>query len=101
MIVIVITSRVRPEFTECYYELADRLGVVARSMPGFISWRSYTSGDGERVSIHKWESAEQLRAWKEHPEHLKAQALGRRDFYDEFTINVCENPRTTSNDRPS
>jgi heme-degrading monooxygenase HmoA len=72
------------------------MGEIARSMPGFISWKVYYADDGERVSIHEWESADQLPAWKEHPEHLKAQAFGKRDFYEEYTIYACESPRTTT-----
>lgn len=101
MILIVIRSRVRAENAERYYELAEKMGGIARAMPGFISWKSYSATDGERVSIHEWETGEHLRAWKEHPEHRRVQALGRRDFYEEFTINVCENLRTTRFKRPT
>ncbi|MBU6445185.1 MAG: antibiotic biosynthesis monooxygenase [Alphaproteobacteria bacterium] len=94
MIVVVIRSRVRVEFAERYYELADRMGAIARAMPGFISWKSYQADDGERLSIHEWESAEQLRAWREHPEHVKVQALGKQNFYEAYTIYACDNPRT-------
>jgi heme-degrading monooxygenase HmoA len=72
------------------------LAEIASSMPGFISLKGpYRNEDGEEFSIHEWQSAEQLRAWREHPEHLKVQALGREVFYEEFTIYVCDNPRTT------
>ena len=70
-----------------------RLGAIARTMPGFISWKGCFAEDGERVSIHEWESAEQLRAWREHPEHVEAQKKGRQDFYESYTLYVCENPR--------
>eukprot|EP00439_Symbiodinium_sp_Y106_P089218 s1_g1754.t1 len=46
-------------------------------MPGFISWKGYFADDGERVSVHEWESAEALEAWRTHPEHLRVQELGR------------------------
>jgi len=36
-----------------------------------------------------------LRAWREHPEHLKAQALGRQKFYEEYTLYVSDGPRTS------
>jgi heme-degrading monooxygenase HmoA len=29
------------------------------------------------------------RAWRDHPEHLDAQRLGRQRFYDTFAIQVC------------
>jgi heme-degrading monooxygenase HmoA len=66
---------------------------IATSMSGFVSYKAYTSTDGERVSIHEWESAEHLRAWREHPEHKKMQAFGRENFYREYTLYVCDSPR--------
>jgi heme-degrading monooxygenase HmoA len=75
MVVVVFRARIRPEFKDEYYALADRMAEIARSLPGFISWKGYHAEDGERVSIHEWETPEQLRAWREHPEHLNAQAL--------------------------
>jgi heme-degrading monooxygenase HmoA len=31
-----------------------------------------------------------LEAWKQHPEHLEAQALGRAEFYERYEIEVAE-----------
>ena len=93
MIVVVFRARIRPGATEPYYALADEMAAIARSLPGFISYKGYFAEDGERVSIHEWESAEHLKAWREHPDHVKAQARGRREFYEEYTLYVCDQPR--------
>jgi antibiotic biosynthesis monooxygenase (ABM) superfamily enzyme len=53
MVVVVFRSRVRPENAERYYALADKMAEIARSMPGFISWKGYFAEDSERVSIHE------------------------------------------------
>jgi len=95
MVVVVFRSRIRPENAERYYTLVYKMAAIARSMPGFVSWKGYFAEDGERVSIHEWETPEQLRAWREHPEHRKVQALGRQDFYEEYTSFVCDNPRVS------
>lgn len=93
MIVAIFRARVRPDHADRYYALADEMGEIARSMPGFISWKGYFAEDGERVSVHEWESAEALEAWRTHPEHLRIQELGRQDFYDEYTLYVMDEPR--------
>lgn len=93
MVVVVIRSRVRPEHVQEYYALVEEMEALARSMPGYISNKSYYAADGERLSVHEWESAEQLHAWRAHPDHVKAQGRGRRDFYDSYTIYVCDGPR--------
>jgi heme-degrading monooxygenase HmoA len=93
MTIVVFRSRIRPENADEFHELADKMLLLAKSMAGFISYKAYTSDDGERVSIHEWESPEQLRAWREHPEHRQAQSIGRDRFYEEYTSYVCESPR--------
>ena len=66
---------------------------LARSMPGFVSFDAYTDASGKRVSIIEFESEDTLRAWRENPEHLDAQQLGRESFYSEYSIEVCEKRR--------
>ncbi|AWZ00367.1 antibiotic biosynthesis monooxygenase [Rhodobiaceae bacterium] len=95
MIVAIFRARVRSENADEYYALADEMGDIARAMPGFISWKGYFAEDGERVSVHEWESAQALEAWRTHPEHLRIQELGREKFYDEFTLYVLDDPRTS------
>jgi len=101
MVVAIFRARVRPGQQEAYYALADEMAEVARAMPGFVSWKGYFAEDGERVSIHEWETAEHLRAWRTHPEHLRVQEIGRRDFYDEYTLYVCDEPRESRFSRDS
>jgi len=62
---------------------------LATAMPGFISYKDFAAGDGEGVSIVEFESLETLAAWREHPEHLEAQRLGREQFFDAYQIDVC------------
>jgi heme-degrading monooxygenase HmoA len=41
------------------------------------------------VAIAQFASEEALAAWRNHPEHLKAQQQGRDVFYEAYTIQVC------------
>ena len=93
MVVVVFRSRVRDEAGDEYQALVDRMYAIASNMPGFISYKFYVAEDGERVSIHEWESPGHLKAWREHPDHVAAQALGRDKFYEEYTLYVAEGPR--------
>ena len=99
MVIVVFRSRIRPEFATEFQELADRMYAICQTMPGFLSYKVYQSADGQRVSIHEWETAEHLRAWREHPEHLIAQRLGREKYYAEFTSYVADAPRTSTFNR--
>lgn len=93
MIVTIFRSRLRPEHEKEYHEWADRMESLARSMPGFVSIKTFYARDGERVSIVEFETAETHEAWRNHPEHKEAQRLGREKFYSEFKIQVLDNPR--------
>ena len=90
MIVTVFRSRLRPEARVAYDPMAARMSELARSMPGYVSHKVFTADDGERVTIVEFESEATQRAWAEHPEHRAAQAIGRRDFYSEYSLQICE-----------
>jgi heme-degrading monooxygenase HmoA len=89
MVVIVFRARVKPGVEADYMTVGMRMIELAQKMPGFISQKSYGAEDGEWVTIVEFESEEQLRAWREHPEHRAAQQQGRDTFYAEYRIQVC------------
>jgi heme-degrading monooxygenase HmoA len=89
MIVTIFRSRLRPENEAAYHTEAERIDALARTMPGFLGIKTFHADDGERVSIVEFESEETMRAWREHPEHRRAQQLGRELFYSEYQIQVC------------
>ena len=96
MIVTIFRSRLREEHKEEYYKTAEKMESLAMSMPGFVSFKTFKAPDGERVSIVEFESKETQEAWRNHPEHLEAQRLGREKFYSEYKILVSDNPKEYS-----
>jgi heme-degrading monooxygenase HmoA len=90
MVITIFRSRLRPEHHEEYERWAARMDDLAAQMPGFISIKTFTAGDGERVSIVEFESEETLRAWREQPDHRQAQELSKKLFYSEYRIQVCQ-----------
>ncbi len=77
MVIVVFRSRVKASADPEYGARADELHEIARGLPGFISFKDFGADDGERVSIHEWESEAHLKAWREHPRHREIQAMGR------------------------
>jgi heme-degrading monooxygenase HmoA len=75
-------------------KIGARMYELATRMPGFISYKDFTAGDGESVSLVEFESAETLLAWREHPEHKEAQRLGREQFFSEYQIQIGTPSRT-------
>ena len=87
--VIVFRSRLRPGVEAEYGAHADQMYELARTMPGMLSARDYAADDGERVSIIEFDSAENLRRWREHPDHVRAQDRGRLEWYSFYSIQIC------------
>ncbi|HYC00156.1 MAG TPA: antibiotic biosynthesis monooxygenase [Candidatus Limnocylindrales bacterium] len=96
MILTIFRSRLRPEHVHEYEQTAQRIEALARTMPGFVSIKTFAAGDGERVSIVEFSSREAHDAWRSHPEHLRAQELGREKFYSFYSIDVCDPVRRYS-----
>ncbi len=78
-----------PAEREEYNAIAARLMEITSAMPGFISIREYHGDKGETLGITEWASAEALAAWRDHPEHRKAQERGRELFYTDYDVTIC------------
>ncbi len=76
--------------------MAGRMSELAQTIPGYISHKSFTAADGERITIVEFESMEGQNEWRKNAEHRVAMNLGRTTFYDEFKIQVCEVIRQNS-----
>ncbi len=97
MVVVVFRSRLKPDLSaEALGEL-EQLGgqmyELASSSPGFVSYKDFTAEDGESVAIVEFDTAENLLAWRDAPEHRKAQQSGRDEFLSEYRISVCTQDR--------
>jgi heme-degrading monooxygenase HmoA len=88
--VIVFRSRLRPGVEAEYGVRAETIYGIVSQMPGLLGSKDYLAEDGERVAVIEFDSAESLAAWREHPEHLKAQAEGRAKYYASYSIQICK-----------
>jgi heme-degrading monooxygenase HmoA len=89
MMITVFRSRPRPEALAELLELGRRMYELATAMPGFISYTDYASEDGESVSIVEFDTPEHLAAWRDHPEHRRAQARAREGVLAKYRVQVC------------
>lgn len=95
--IIVFKSKLRPEIETEYGTRGEQIYNLALTMPGFISASDYANGD-DRVSIVEFDTLEHLSAWRDHPEHLKAQQEGRDKFYSSYSISIAKVERTSEYD---
>lgn len=96
MIVIVFRSRLNAESQNEYQQSAAQLSQLVAGIAGYVSHKGFTAADGERVTIVEFESEEGLRAWATHPEHVEAKKMGRRVFFSEYRVQVCNVVRDTA-----
>jgi heme-degrading monooxygenase HmoA len=96
MVVVVFRSRAKRGIVQEMQEADARMAALAATMPGYVSYRQYTSSDGEDVALVEFESHETAAVWREHPEHREAQRLGRERWFAEYRITVCDAVRDYS-----
>jgi len=72
-----------------YSRLAQRLKTLAFEKYGCREFVSVTGGD-EEIAISYWDTEQQIRDWKNDPEHRHAQAMGREKWYRSYSVEVCE-----------
>ncbi len=93
MVVTIFKHRMQPGVDKEYGDEVSKLLAIAQKMPGFVSIKGYAAEDGEQVILVEFESEQALAAWREHPDHLIAQARGRSKYYSEYQIQVCNTIR--------
>lgn len=90
MVVTIFRSRLKPENQDEYYQWAGRMAALARTMPGYVSHKSFVADDGERVTIVEFRDEESQRVWATNAQHVEAKKKGRADFYAEYKLQVCK-----------
>jgi len=99
MVVVLFRSRLVPEAGDDYSRMAEEMLATAKTMPGFVDFKSYQAEDGERISVVWWQDHETMAAWRAHPRHQIAQQAGREKWYQMFKIEVAEVVRSGAFER--
>ena len=94
MIVVLFGGRDRTDIdVEAYRQTSGRMAEIVASIPGFISYNTYASEDGEEMVVVRFDSLEALDAWRSHPEHLEAQEKGRSLWSENYWVQVSSTVR--------
>ena len=88
MYAVIFTAEIK-ELDETYANMAARMRELAESKYGCTGFTALTEGSQE-VAISYWESMAQIRAWKQDPEHIVAQELGREKWYSSYQVQVVQ-----------
>ena len=77
------------ETDNAYFDIANRLRDLAIAKYGCSEFTSVADGNQE-IAISYWENLEQIKAWKQDPEHAAAQREGRTKWYKSYKVQVME-----------
>jgi len=96
---VIFTSR-RTPVDDSYGETAAAMVTLAQQQPGFLgvdSARDPVSGLG--ITVSYWKDAAAITSWKRHAEHLVAQRLGLKQWYETFSVHVARVERSYAFER--
>ena len=97
MFLVVFRNRKRAEIDAAAYQAdAARMAELAKEQPGYLSFKSYVSEDGEVIALSEWADEASARAWGRQVEHAEVQGRGRNAYYEDYTLFACAGPRIHS-----
>lgn len=88
MFAVIFKATVAELDTE-YRQMAQRLQALAFEKYGCREFVSVTEGN-EEIAVSYWDTEQQIRDWKNDPEHRFAQARGREKWYRSWSVDICE-----------
>lgn len=86
--VIFISVRT-PGDDDGYGAMAERMVELAREQPGFLGVESVRDANGLGITVSYWKDEAAIHGWREHAEHLIAQAKGRNQWYAHYELRVA------------
>ncbi len=83
-----IFTSVRTEGDRGYSEMSARMVELAREQEGFLGMESARNETG--ITVSYWRDLDCIRKWKNHSEHLLAQAKGKGKWYQSFKVRIAK-----------
>lgn len=99
-VVTVFRSRLRQGGEAAYGGMAGAMEDAARASPGFVDYAVFVAADGERVSVVTFATQEAHAVWRDDLSHRAAQRMGRKEFYDAYSVQVGECHSVSRWERP-
>lgn len=91
---VIFPSRRTPDDGQGYAEMADLMVELAQKQPGCLGFDSVRDSDGVGITVSYWDSLDSIQAWRDHPQHLEAQAKGRERWYESFDVHIAKIERS-------
>lgn len=90
-VAVIFSSTRTLHHDEAYDRWSHRMAELVREQPGFIDFVSARDPVTRLgITVAYFVDEESVLAWKANTEHLEAQQLGRREFYESYSVKVAK-----------
>ncbi|HUS96952.1 MAG TPA: antibiotic biosynthesis monooxygenase [Hyphomicrobiaceae bacterium] len=86
----VIFSAQRTSGDAGYGAMAARMTELALAQPGCLGAESARNDSGFGITVSYWRDEASIRDWKANADHIGAQILGQRRWYEHYTLRVAK-----------
>ena len=92
MMVVIVEFELRAGVESKFESALKHMQEQVKKYNGFLGETPCYSLDNNKkfVSLFYWRDRESMKAWREDPEHVKIQQLGRDKLFARYKIRVCE-----------
>lgn len=88
MYVVIFRASIR-QFDQDYQTIAEELRDLALSHYNCIEFVALTEGNNE-IALSYWHSEEDILKWKQNAQHLVAQSLGMKKWYQSYSVEITK-----------
>lgn len=92
MYAVIFRSTIK-HLDEDYQRLAKRMRELAFNHYNCIDFTAVFEGQQE-IAISYWHCLDDIKAWRQNPEHIQAIERGQADWYSSYHVEVVEIKRT-------
>lgn len=88
---IAVIFEVRPKNRDAYLDIAADLRPRLEKIDGFVSVERFESlsEKGKILSLSFWRDEDAVKAWRNQPDHAKAQKAGRAGIFQDYRLRVA------------
>ena len=100
MMIVIVEFTLREGVEEQFESALSRMQDRVKHYDGFLGEEPCRSvvDENKFVTIFSWRDRESIKAWREDPEHVRVQELGREKLLSCYKIRVCEVEREYGRD---
>lgn len=85
----VIFSSTLKDVNEEYNLMAEKMDLLAKTMPGYLGFESARNADLKGISVSYWQTEQDILNWKNQSEHIIAQQFGKTNWYKNYQVKIC------------